>query len=71
MAEGREVVVDLDLEKFFDWVNHHILMSCLPRKVADKRLLRMGRRFLEAGITRNGVCFERHERTPLQLPRRP
>ena len=55
VGEGREIVVDLDLEKFFDRVNHDILMSRLARRVADKRLLRMVRRFLEAGMMQNGV----------------
>ncbi len=60
VAEGREIVVDLDLEKFFDRVNHDILMSRLARRVADKRLLRIVRRFLEAGMMQNGVYVERH-----------
>ena len=60
-------MVDLDLERFFDRVNHDILMSRLARRVADKRLLRMVRRYLEAGMMQNGVCIERHEGTP---PRR-
>jgi len=64
VAEGREIVVDLDLERFFDRVNHDILMSRLARRVADKRLLRIVRRFLEAGMIQNGVCVERHEGTP-------
>src|SRR5215471_3526208 len=58
VAEGRVVVVDLDLEKFFDRVNHDILMSRLARHIADKRLLRIIRRFLEAGLMRDGVCIE-------------
>ena len=49
MAEGGTVVVDLDLEKFFDRVNHDILMSRVARRIGDKRLLRIIRRFLEAG----------------------
>jgi|TARA_B100002003_G_scaffold47098_1_gene42376 RNA-directed DNA polymerase len=71
VAEGREIVVDLDLEKFFDRVNHDILMSRLARRVADKRLLRMVRRFLEAGMMQNGVCIERHEGTPQGGPLSP
>ena len=71
VAEGREIVVDLDLERFFDRVNHDILMSRLARRVADKRLLRMVRRYLEAGMMRNGVCVERHEGTPQGGPLSP
>jgi RNA-directed DNA polymerase len=48
--EGRGFVVDLDLEKFFDRVNHDILMSRLARRIGDKHLLRISRRFLQAGL---------------------
>ena len=71
VAEGRGIVVDVDLEKFFDRVNHDILMSRLARRVADKRLLRIVRRFLEAGMMSNGVCIERHEGTPQGGPLSP
>jgi RNA-directed DNA polymerase len=71
VAEGRGVVVDIDLEKFFDRVNHDILMSRLARRVADKRLLRIVRRLLEAGMMRNGVCLERYEGTPQGGPLSP
>jgi RNA-directed DNA polymerase len=64
VADGYEIVVDLDLEKFFDRVNHDILMSRLARRVGDKRLLRIIRRFLQAGMMADGVCSERHEGTP-------
>lgn len=49
MAEGYSVVVDLDLEKFFDRVNHDRLMARLARDIGDKRVLRLVRRFLTAG----------------------
>ncbi len=71
VAEGRPIVVDLDLEKFFDRVNHDILMSRLARRIGDKRLLRIIRRFLEAGMLQNGVCVERHEGTPQGGPLSP
>ncbi len=71
VAEGRGIVVDVDLEKFFDRVNHDILMSRLARRVADKRLLRIVRRFLRAGMMSNGVCVERHEGTPQGGPLSP
>ena len=71
VAEGRVVVVDIDLEKFFDRVNHDVLMSRLARHVADKRLLRIVRRFLEAGMMREGVKIARHEGTPQGGPLSP
>lgn len=71
VAEGRVIVVDVDLEKFFDRVNHDILMARLARRVADQRLLRIVRRFLEAGLMRDGVCLDRHEGTPQGGPLSP
>lgn len=61
VREGHDVVVDLDLDKFFDRVNWDILMSRLAKRVKDKRVLRIVRRFLEAGIMKHGVCIERTE----------
>jgi len=71
VAEGRTIVVDMDLEKFFDRVNHDILMARLARRIADKRLLRIIRRFLEAGLMQEGVCVARHEGTPQGGPLSP
>lgn len=71
VADGRNIVVDLDLEKFFDRVNHDILMSRLARRIADKRLLRIIRRFLTAGMMQNGVCVTREEGTPQGGPLSP
>jgi RNA-directed DNA polymerase len=71
VAEGRCIVVDVDLEKFFDRVNHDILMARLARHVGDKRLLRIVRRFLQAGMMHNGVCMEREEGTPQGGPLSP
>ena len=71
VADGYGTVVDLDLEKFFDRVNHDILMARLARHIGDKRLLRIVRRFLQAGMMANGVCIERHEGTPQGGPLSP
>jgi RNA-directed DNA polymerase len=69
--EGREFVVDLDLEKFFDRVNHDILMSRVARRIGDKRLLLIIRRFLQAGMMQDGVCVARDEGTPQGGPLSP
>ena len=61
---GHGIVVDIDLEKFFDRVNHDVLMSRIARRIKDKRLLKIIRSFLEAGIMKDGVCIERYEGTP-------
>jgi len=71
VAGGRGIVVDLDIEKFFDRVNHDILMARLAWRVSDRRLLRIVRRFLEAGMMRDGVCIERQEGTPQGGPLSP
>ena len=69
--EGRCIVVDLDLEKFFDRVNHDILMARLARRTGDRTLLRLIRRFLEAGMMAGGVCVRREEGTPQGGPLSP
>jgi RNA-directed DNA polymerase len=71
VADGYEFVVDLDLEKFFDRVNHDILMARLARRIGDKRLLRIVRRFLQAGMMADGVRSERREGTPQGGPLSP
>ncbi len=71
VADGYGIVVDLDLEKFFDRVNHDILMSRLSRRIGDTRLLGIIRRFLAAGMLANGVCIERQEGTPQGGPLSP
>jgi RNA-directed DNA polymerase len=71
VADGRDIVVDIDLEKFFDRVNHDILMARLARRIGDKRLLRIVRRFLQVGMMQTGVCIERHEGTPQGGPLSP
>src|SRR5262249_57993817 len=57
--------------KFFDRVNHDILMARLARRIADRRLLRIIRHFLEAGLMQDGVCVARHEGTPQGGPLSP
>lgn len=64
VREGRTIVVDIDLEKFFDRVNHDVLMSHLEKRIKDKRLLKIVRRFLEAGLMKSGVLIERSEGMP-------
>lgn len=71
VREGYVWCVDMDLEKFFERVNHDILMSRLARKIGDKRLLKIIRRILESGIMQDGVCVKRHEGTPAGGPLSP
>ena len=71
VQEGRRFVVDLDLEKFFNRVNHDVLMGRLAKRIADTRVLGLIRRYLDAGILANGVVVERHEGTPQGGPLSP
>jgi RNA-directed DNA polymerase len=71
IADGRRWVVDLDLEKFFDQVNHDLLMSRVARKIKDKRLLKLIRRYLTAGIMRDGLVSLRAAGTPQGSPLSP
>jgi RNA-directed DNA polymerase len=71
VSDGRRIVVDLDLEKFFDRVNHDIAMARLARRIGDTRLLGIIRRFLKAGMLSNGLHVERHEGTPQGGPLSP
>jgi RNA-directed DNA polymerase len=71
IQEGRRVVVDVDLEKFFDRVHHDVLMGRLAKRIRDKRMLGLIRRYLNAGIMANGVVIERHEGTPQGGPLSP
>jgi RNA-directed DNA polymerase len=68
---GRRWVVDVDLEKFFDRVNHDVLMGRLAKRIADLRVLGLIRRYLEAGVMAHGVVIERHEGTPQGGPLSP
>jgi RNA-directed DNA polymerase len=71
VADGFSIVVDIDLEKFFDRVNHDVLMNRLSRHVRDNRLLKIIGRFLRAGMMQDGVCVGRHEGTPQGGPLSP
>jgi len=71
LQEGRHWVVDVDLEKFFDRVNHDVLMGKLQNRIDDPRVLAIIRRYLTAGIMVNGVVIERQEGTPQGGPLSP
>lgn len=71
IEEGRRWVVDADLEKFFDRVNHDILMSRVAYKVKDKRVLKLIRSYLQAGIMEGGITTARTEGTPQGGPLSP
>jgi group II intron reverse transcriptase/maturase len=64
VQDGYRFVVDADLEKFFDRVNHDVLMQRLSKHIEDKAVLRLIRRYLQAGMMHNGVVMERYEGTP-------
>jgi RNA-directed DNA polymerase len=71
IAEGHRWVVDIDLEKFFDRVNHDRLMAAIARRVSDKRMLRLIRAFLESGVMENGLVSSVEEGTPQGGPLSP
>ena len=71
IAEGYGWVVDLDLEKFFDRVNHDRLLAAVAKRVADKRMLKLIRAFLEAGVTEDGLVSPVDEGTPQGGPLSP
>jgi RNA-directed DNA polymerase len=71
VAEGKRWVVDIDLEKFFDRVNHDVLMARVARRVKDERVRKLIRRYLEAGLMEGGVASVRTEGTPQGGPLSP
>jgi len=71
IAEGYGWVVDLDLEKFFDRVNHDKLMGRIAKRIEDKRLLKLIRAFLNAGVMENGLVSPSVEGTPQGGPLSP
>ena len=71
VAEGKRWVVDIDLEKFFDRVNHDVLMARVARQVKDERVRKLIRRYLEAGLMEGGVASARTEGTPQGGPLSP
>ncbi|SHO53923.1 group II intron reverse transcriptase/maturase, partial [Desulfopila aestuarii] len=71
VAEGRRFVVDMDLEKFFDRVNHDLLMGRVMKRVDDERVVRLIRRYLECGVLMDGRVTQRMEGTPQGGPLSP
>ena len=69
--EGYRWVVDIDLEKFFDKVNHDILMYKLSKDIKDKRVLKLIRKYLQSGIMINGIVVSNEEGTPQGGPLSP
>jgi len=71
VQSGCRVVVDVDLEKFFDRVNHDILIDRLQKRIGDAGVIRLIRAYLNSGIMNNGVVQERHQGTPQGGPLSP
>lgn len=71
VKEGYDWVADADLEKFFDRVNHDVLMARIARRIKDKRLLKLIRKYLQAGMMEGGIVSPRTEGTPQGSPLSP
>jgi len=71
IEEGYEWVVDIDLEKFFDRVNHDMLMARVARIIKDKRILKLIRKYLKSGVLINGIITRSEEGTPQGGPMSP
>lgn len=71
LTEGYEYVIELDLEKFFDKVNHDYLMTILSQDILDKRVLKLIRQYLQSGIMEGGIVSTRTEGTPQGSPLSP
>jgi RNA-directed DNA polymerase len=71
VEEGKDIVVDIDLEKFFDEVNHHRLIWLLGTRIGDKRVIKLIHRFLKTGIMEGGLCQQRIKGTPQGSPLSP
>jgi len=64
IQSGKEIVVDIDLEKFFDRVNHDLLMTKVAKQTSDKRIHKIIRKYLQSGVMLNGCCVTTEEGTP-------
>lgn len=71
IASGKDYVIDLDLEKFFDEVNHHRLMWLLSTRIGDQRVLQLIHRYLKAGMLQEGLTEQRTKGTPQGSPLSP
>ena len=71
VQSGRKIVVDVDLEKFFDRVNHDILIDRLRKRIDDTGIIRLIRGYLNSGIMSDGVVLERYQGTPQGGPLSP